>query len=336
MTSITDSNVINAPGGLIELGYGTTTTAITVSATSSAYASATTIISDITVVCDGSPTFLEFYTPSIATSATSGDYIIICLYRDASLLTLWGQSQTPAGGIDQKPLTLTYRDSPTAGTHTYAVKAYRITANGTVGLANASGWSPTFLRICKIVQASQWPAVTTGTIICTSTTRPSSPFEGQQIYEADTKKTLTYNGSGWYQFNQLVAVATSSSSFSAASAYTTYQDIGLSATVSYAANRKYKVTLHHRPYVNGGSNTLGYRLTDGSTVFVLFPYGTNDLSTSTAPVRTNSYIFSGPTTNGSATWKIQGAATLNNTAWIDYYGADGSPRQLTIEDVGPA
>jgi len=34
-------------------------------------------------------------------------------------------------------------------------------------------------------------------IICTSSTRPGSPFEGQQIYETDTKRSWTYNGSQW-------------------------------------------------------------------------------------------------------------------------------------------
>lgn len=33
--------------------------------------------------------------------------------------------------------------------------------------------------------------------VCTSTTRPASPFEGQVIYETNTKQTLVYNGSLW-------------------------------------------------------------------------------------------------------------------------------------------
>jgi hypothetical protein len=33
--------------------------------------------------------------------------------------------------------------------------------------------------------------------VCTSTTRPASPFEGQMIYETDTDKTFVYNGSTW-------------------------------------------------------------------------------------------------------------------------------------------
>ena len=33
--------------------------------------------------------------------------------------------------------------------------------------------------------------------VCTSTTRPASPFEGQLIYETDTDRVVSYNGSSW-------------------------------------------------------------------------------------------------------------------------------------------
>lgn len=33
--------------------------------------------------------------------------------------------------------------------------------------------------------------------VCTSTTRPTSPFNGQVIYETDTKQTLVWQGSAW-------------------------------------------------------------------------------------------------------------------------------------------
>ena len=33
--------------------------------------------------------------------------------------------------------------------------------------------------------------------VCTSSTRPTAPYEGQQIYETDTDKTLVWTGSAW-------------------------------------------------------------------------------------------------------------------------------------------
>ena len=46
------------------------------------------------------------------------------------------------------------------------------------------------------------------TIICTSGTRPASPFAGQQIYETDTSKSLVYNGTAWVQTENLGAWTT--------------------------------------------------------------------------------------------------------------------------------
>lgn len=33
--------------------------------------------------------------------------------------------------------------------------------------------------------------------VCTSTNRPTTPYEGQVIYETDTDKVLVYNGTAW-------------------------------------------------------------------------------------------------------------------------------------------
>jgi hypothetical protein len=33
--------------------------------------------------------------------------------------------------------------------------------------------------------------------VCTSTTRPAAPYEGQMIYETDTNRLVLYNGSSW-------------------------------------------------------------------------------------------------------------------------------------------
>lgn len=42
-----------------------------------------------------------------------------------------------------------------------------------------------------------------GVEIVTSSTRPTSPFDGMQIYETDTKKMLVYNGSAWVEIADL-------------------------------------------------------------------------------------------------------------------------------------
>ncbi len=41
--------------------------------------------------------------------------------------------------------------------------------------------------------------------VCTSTTRPASPFEGQVIYETDTNLSYFYDGSAWQLYGQQIA-----------------------------------------------------------------------------------------------------------------------------------
>jgi hypothetical protein len=38
--------------------------------------------------------------------------------------------------------------------------------------------------------------------VCTSSTRPTTPYEGQVIYETDTDKVLIWNASAWVMLNQ--------------------------------------------------------------------------------------------------------------------------------------
>ena len=332
MTTLTDTQVVTASGGLVELGFASKNANQTITNG----AAAATVIGPVTFVSDGSPCVLDFYVPRVDSAASTDFYFLVEIDgappSGVSQGRIWNWTPTSAWN---NPCSAQLRFTPTAGSHTATIKAVSVGANVTVTCAS-SNWTPAFLRVSKIVRATQWPAVTTGTIICTSTTRPASPFEGQEIYETDTKKKMTYNGSGWYAFNQVIARATSTSAYTSTGTHTSPQDVGLSASVSYGANRLFRVTLHERPYVPGGANTVMERLTDGTTVFALFPHGQNDLSTGFAPAKTNVFTFAGPSTSGTATWKMQAYGGLN-TQWVLYYsGGDGNPRQFTIEDIGPA
>ena len=206
MTSLTDTQVVSASGGLVELGYGQTTSNTTIN--NATAGTGTEVIAPVTVVCDGSPILVEFFSPEARPSTTANDEMNISLFEDSSeKIRSWGRNYNGAGGFNNKPAYLSVRLTPSAGSHTYGVKAYVTDAARAGSVGGGTGTSttsaPCFLRVSKIVQATQWPAVTTGTIICTSSTRPASPFEGQKIYETDTNRELTYDSSAWVQTNSL-------------------------------------------------------------------------------------------------------------------------------------
>ena len=91
--------------------------------------------------------------------------------------------------------------------------------------------------------------------VCTSTTRPSVPFEGQLIYETDTDKLATYNGSAWSYVGGGGLVLISS---------TTIGNAVSSFTVSSAFSSTYD---NYKILISGGlgSTDEGLNLTLGAT-----------------------------------------------------------------------
>ena len=201
MTSLTDTQVVTASGGLVELGYAEKTSNSTITSTSAASPTATGI--SVTVVSDGSPLDVEFYCGEATPPNTNNGVLLAALWVDgAEYDRTMGVAYNYSDGVNSgRTLYAKKRITLSAGSHTIDIRGWLANNAGLSGYffagTSLSGYSPTFLRVSKIVQATQWPAVTTGTIICTSSTRPASPFEGQMVYETDTGLTRYYDGSSW-------------------------------------------------------------------------------------------------------------------------------------------
>jgi hypothetical protein len=199
VTVLTDTQVVTASGGLVELGYSEITSDVNIVSVTAG--SGTEIIAPLTVVCDGGLVLVEFFAPGVVAPSTSGGTAYLSLYHDGSEKSrYWANISNPAAVTQYAPAYLSYRTTPTAGSHTFGVKGFVSSTTGTPRVSAGTATTapaPAFLRVSKIVTATQWPAVTTGTIICTSSTRPASPFAGQQIYETDTSNSLIYNGTAW-------------------------------------------------------------------------------------------------------------------------------------------
>jgi len=204
MTSLTDTQVVTASGGLVELGYAENDANLSITATTGA--GMDNISPELTVVCDGSPIMVEFFCAGArATTSGSGttDALWFALKVDGSVeeerLGVVGNVASGYGSLT--PIKLSHRMTPSAGSHTFRVGGWVSNAARSGYIGGGSPYPPAWIRVSKIVEATQWPAVTTGTIICTSSTRPASPFEGQKIYETDTSREYLWDGSAWVQAN---------------------------------------------------------------------------------------------------------------------------------------
>lgn len=97
--------------------------------------------------------------------------------------------------------------------------------------------------------------------VCTSTTRPVSPFNGQVIYETDTKQTLVWQGSAWVMLTdadsppglQLIAAGSASVTTS------TPLDISSVFTSEY---RNYLIIVHAEQYT--ANTSVSMRLLTGT------------------------------------------------------------------------
>jgi hypothetical protein len=168
--------------------------------------------------------------------------------------------------------------------------------------------------------------------VCTSATRPASPYDGQMIYETDTDKVLVYNGTAWYaNWNTAwgqVAVATKTSD---STMNTGLADMGLSVTWTAVSGRMYKTSFHSLArttsagniFVNGviadGSNTVKQLMRNGAT--------TTDMRFSV-----NGFFYESGL-SGSQTRKIRADC---NTGTAVFEGGATYPMQLIVEDIGPA
>jgi hypothetical protein len=196
MSQISDTAVINATGGLVELGYDELTSNVTVTATTAAGGH---IVGDVTFVSDGSPIYVQFDAGAVSPPTGSGELMHFALEVDGSVTKdYWCSSRNVAAGgsyLDQT-INNAARLSLSAGSHNVKIRAW---GDGTTGVINAStSYGNPLTRVSKVITASEWPAINEqNRIICTSSTRPSAPYEGIKIYETDTNRELVYDSTAW-------------------------------------------------------------------------------------------------------------------------------------------
>ena len=174
--------------------------------------------------------------------------------------------------------------------------------------------------------------------VCTSSTRPAVPFEGQMIYETDTDKVLVYNGTAWYpNWNTawgLVSVTNVTSGSGAVSVETLRVT---SPSFTAVANRYYRIT-YVEPvlqYYAGTVNqiVLKIRITNSAGAIQQFVEVRN-LNTATGGNNPGVVSIVKTLTAGSTVF----VGTLNPTGGGTGggYSASDAVCQLIIEDIGPA
>lgn len=172
--------------------------------------------------------------------------------------------------------------------------------------------------------------------VCTSSTRPAVPFEGQMIYETDTDKVLVWNGTAWYpNWNTAWGLVASGSATSNSSITTTEAVQVTASTFTAVASRYYKIT-YYEPIITpaaGAGNyiTLNIRLTNASGT--VYTSGQSQATGATAGSAIGNLVTIQTFSAGSVV--LVGSAIVNTGSGACYRGAT-APARILVEDIGPA
>ena len=122
--------------------------------------------------------------------------------------------------------------------------------------------------------------------------------------------------------------------FATSSTHTTYQDEGLSVSVSYGPSRILAVSWQCDLYVPGGTNGIQAQFFRTSTSIVKYSIASHSLSTTAGTNSLYRFVFNGPAVGATETFKVRIQAFPSNTA-VNSYADATVPRYLLVEDLGP-
>jgi hypothetical protein len=178
--------------------------------------------------------------------------------------------------------------------------------------------------------------------VCTSTTRPTNPYEGFMIFETDTDMVAIWNGSTWRYISAttptngtvLQIVESANDTTLRSSTTTTFGDTGLTLTITpKSVSSKILCLYGLQTYTSAATTGVGLRLLRGATTVVTDidnAYGT----ASGVSVTTQLYYLDSPATTSATTYKIQ--FNRNQGAGTSYINASGAgvSRMLAMEISG--
>ena len=168
-------------------------------------------------------------------------------------------------------------------------------------------------------------------VVDNAAARPSSPFEGQMIYQKDTDAVLVWNGTAWYpNWNMPWGIVAYNEVTANDATITVTEEVQITgSSFTGIAGRQYKIT-YYEPQLN---NSI-------ATYFVLRIRTTNlagtEVGRAIPSVSANNYAFGSLIRISTIVGATTFVATLESTGTGSATRAAGFPAFLLVEDIGPA
>ena len=174
--------------------------------------------------------------------------------------------------------------------------------------------------------------------VCTSSTRPTSPFEGQAIYETDTDLMLIWNGTAWVETVSMLTKAPRGIVQLVQSTGTTTATATEAVTLTLpsftaVANRYYRIT-YFEPYMEtlAANVEVNVRIRMTNLAGAVIARGVTFIDVINRESQAQALVVK--TLTAGATVVV---ATIQSAGGNTYaYGDATYPRQLVVEDIGAA
>ena len=130
----------------------------------------------------------------------------------------------------------------------------------------------------------------------------------------------------------LLGFASSTTSFTTSGTHTDFQDEGLSASITYGAGRRLRLSAGLNLYVPGGANQMQMRFLRGSTTILEREMPSGALSNLYLNNQVIAHVFNGPTAGATETFKVQ-IKGVSNTQ-VGSFASSTFVKTLAVEDLG--
>ena len=169
-------------------------------------------------------------------------------------------------------------------------------------------------------------------VVANTAARPTSPFEGQAIYQTDTDEVLYYNGTSWSRpwnmpWGQVGYVRRTTGDTTVTTSMTDI--VGVTTTFTAVSGRLYAAQFSCQTRKLGAAGYIDFNLSDGSNN-IYSDFFTNYAQNEYAAFSWSMLL---PSLSGSITVKMRAAAEAG-TAYI--WGSAGNASSFIIQDIGPA
>lgn len=178
--------------------------------------------------------------------------------------------------------------------------------------------------------------------VCTTATRPASPYTGQAIYDTTVATTLVWNGSAWVASGgKILQVVSTVKSDTFSSSATSFTDVtGMSVSITPISTTSKVLIVVSTNIGSSGDIAVNARLLRGSTViYAGDTAGSRPLGFANATHSNVAYIsphnvfyLDSPATTSSTTYKIQ-LLVNSGTGYINRSGID---RDTSLYDARTA